>query len=597
MKAACSCKKAASLIVSLAFGLAACSGGGSGSEALPSAGTAAPPSSAAAHHRKGRLVLHIHIPKRKHHRRVRVAGARGPHYISPATQSMTIDLTGPTNLNESVGLTPSSTGCSSSVAGTLCTLTIGGLAPGAYTGSISTFDGPLVSGNASGAPLSANQNVGFSIVAGQSNAIGVVMDGVPASVLLLPDASVLSGNTTSGYSLSRCTSTVQHVTVVGVDADGNYILGAGAPAPSLTSDDTVHLAVATPPPSAPNQFTLVPPSPQTASTLPSPDQVLHLTASVTPSSDSGGTQQSAVVNVTFTGGSSVICGVFTEYAIPTSNSAPHDITSGPDGNLWFTETHGNNIGTITTAGAITEYPVPTSSSAPSGITTGPDHNLWFTENAGNNIGTMTTAGVPTEYPLGHGNTLPGGITSGPDGNLWFTEFGEIGTITTSGTISQYSVPAPPGLIANIVAGPDGNLWFTECNNEKIGTITTAGAVTDYTIPTSLGLPTDIAAGPDGNLWFTEFNHNKIGKITTTGTITEYSTPGSDSGPKGITVGPDGNLWFTDCSGNKIGKITTAGAITEYSIPTNGSGPVGITVGPDGKLWFTEACTDKIANLQ
>ena len=38
----------------------------------------------------------------------------------------------------------------------------------------------------------------------------------------------------------------------------------------------------------------------------------------------------------------------TEYPIPTRNSNPVDITTGPDGNLWFTEAAANRIGKITT---------------------------------------------------------------------------------------------------------------------------------------------------------------------------------------------------------------------------------------------------------
>jgi len=48
----------------------------------------------------------------------------------------------------------------------------------------------------------------------------------------------------------------------------------------------------------------------------------------------------------------------------------------------------NNIGRITTAGMITEFPVPTAGSAPRDITTGPDGNLWFTEYLGNKVGVL-----------------------------------------------------------------------------------------------------------------------------------------------------------------------------------------------------------------
>jgi streptogramin lyase len=91
--------------------------------------------------------------------------------------------------------------------------------------------------------------------------------------------------------------------------------------------------------------------------------------------------------------SAVAAVVITEYPVPCSCSSPRGITSGPDGNLWFTEDAGNKIGKVTTSGTFTEYTVPTSGSSPVGITSGPDSNLWFTEINGNNIGKATTAGV------------------------------------------------------------------------------------------------------------------------------------------------------------------------------------------------------------
>ncbi|WBP91242.1 hypothetical protein [Kitasatospora cathayae] len=40
-------------------------------------------------------------------------------------------------------------------------------------------------------------------------------------------------------------------------------------------------------------------------------------------------------------------GSITEYAIPTTDSSPLDITTGSDGNLWFTENAPSQIGTVT----------------------------------------------------------------------------------------------------------------------------------------------------------------------------------------------------------------------------------------------------------
>jgi virginiamycin B lyase len=55
------------------------------------------------------------------------------------------------------------------------------------------------------------------------------------------------------------------------------------------------------------------------------------------------------------------------------------ITTGPDGNLWFTENVAGKVGRVTPSGTITEFATPTSGSGPDFITTGLDGNLWFTE--------------------------------------------------------------------------------------------------------------------------------------------------------------------------------------------------------------------------
>jgi streptogramin lyase len=69
---------------------------------------------------------------------------------------------------------------------------------------------------------------------------------------------------------------------------------------------------------------------------------------------------------------------FNEFAL-AAGRLPFGITAGPDGNLWFTEERGNQIGRITPAGTVTEFPIPNGNSQPAGITAGPDGNLWFTE--------------------------------------------------------------------------------------------------------------------------------------------------------------------------------------------------------------------------
>lgn len=100
-------------------------------------------------------------------------------------------------------------------------------------------------------------------------------------------------------------------------------------------------------------------------------------------------------------------GTVTEFALPRPGSTPMGITGGADGNLWFTElqiksngditgnqTIGNEIGRITPGGIIAEFPLPNIyDSGPGEMTTGPDGNLWFifgVYGGGDWIGRFTT---------------------------------------------------------------------------------------------------------------------------------------------------------------------------------------------------------------
>jgi streptogramin lyase len=84
-------------------------------------------------------------------------------------------------------------------------------------------------------------------------------------------------------------------------------------------------------------------------------------------------------------------GVVTEFYIGiTQRSAPTMITPGSDGALWFTEPVAAgehwvtpHIGRITVNGVVTEYAVPNFGQCDGGITSGRDGNIWFTDSTGN----------------------------------------------------------------------------------------------------------------------------------------------------------------------------------------------------------------------
>jgi len=260
-------------------------------------------------------------------------------------------------------------------------------------------------------------------------------------------------------------------------------------------------------------------------------------------------------------------GKLTTFTDPTPHDAPTGITAGPDGNVWFTGA--GSIGRITPAGSITHFPIPPTEvvlpppappltgSSPYAITTGPDGNLWFTEWLADKIGRITPSGTITQFQIPTADSDPYGITVGPDGNLWFTEErgDKIGRITPSGTISEFQVPIPGSFPYGITAGREGNLWFTETSANDIGRITPSGAISEFKIPTVHSDPSyGITATRDGNVWFTEEVGNKIGRITPSGAISEFAVPAAESSPVGLTASANGDLWFTEALGNSIGRI-------------------------------------------
>lgn len=119
------------------------------------------------------------------------------------------------------------------------------------------------------------------------------------------------------------------------------------------------------------------------------------------------------------------------------------------------------------------------------LTTGTDGNIWFTQ--GDAVGKIDiTTGIFTVYPLV--TPVPGctatygcsrgvaTITAGPDGAYWFVEQGPgmIGRITPAGAFTEYQIYDAHRHPFDLAPGPDGNIWFTDTGAEKIGKVNLKG---------------------------------------------------------------------------------------------------------------------------
>jgi streptogramin lyase len=272
---------------------------------------------------------------------------------------------------------------------------------------------------------------------------------------------------------------------------------------------------------------------------------------------------------------------------------PMEITSGPDGNLWATDSHQGSIARITTSGQVTQFFLPGSPRYPNQIAAGPDGNMWFTDGGAEVLGKITPTGAITEYDLSgrYGTySTATGVSAGPDGNIWFTFGNGIAKMDPSGgPITDYYPDTRCGnSYMPITWGPDNNLWFLDCF--QFWRITTGGTSTKFALKEDEWIG-QLVKGPGGNFW-TSSHISPQGipptfammKITPSGEITRFPMPPGRSALS-VTNGSDGNIWFVDNYNNQVVRMTPTGDLTGYSMPP-GTGQVGdITTGPDGNIWF------------
>lgn len=226
---------------------------------------------------------------------------------------------------------------------------------------------------------------------------------------------------------------------------------------------------------------------------------------------------------------------------------------GPDRRIWFAGVRKQNpydaenpgpvvaseVGRVNPDGSTTVIPLP-GPADPSSITTGPDGQVWFTATGIDRIGRVNPATrAVTWFPLPAGSK-PRSIARGADNRVWFTMAGtdQVGRMAPDGTMSTIDLPAPTSKgLYELTLGPDGTMWFALGNTDQIGQITHDGSVNLLDVP-GRSAPVAITTGPDGNLWFTQSYPggeglppaNQLGKVV----LREASAP---TAPKPAPAAP------------------------------------------------------------
>ncbi len=508
---------------------------------------------------------------------------RSPAYVSPATQSMTVTVyQGANNLGTAtVGLTASSTGCTSSLASTTCTLTISSLNAGSYTGSITTYDGANGTGNA----LSTEQNVAFTVTSNQSTLVPLTLSGIPTAI------KVLNAGTNA-------------VDVLAQDADGNFIIGAGAPTfTASASSGPAVVTVVQPTASHPNLISFVQASPVVYGT-----ESLSISASYPVGQSNTCGMSGAVCSlssaITATAlppmamAASYTNGFVFGYSLPLSSptQAPTIALSLGADDFLLAEDNNGNVFSAAYASPATVWKIPPPYSTatvantlggddPYQMAVGPNGDLALANDGGGTGGSLYSppySGAPTA--LTSGVTTPTyGVAFDASSNLYFGNEGA-STLTmlappytgTPVTVSTTSVPYGLTISGN-------TLFVGESSAVDVFSLPlTSTSVPIATLSSGVKAAYRMALDGSGNLWVSNDTGGSISK----GTIEEFTKPFSTGEapavtinlpvgtstsitPWGIAFDSSGNLYVA----NSAGGTANGGGLLEFTPPiTSASTP-------------------------
>jgi hypothetical protein len=580
------------LLVALAV-LAGCAGRSD----LTPPGAAAP---SATH--KVAATIRIHVPKHAKHARVRVVRKGKPRYVSAATQGMTIAIAGPTTVNETVGLTPTSTGCASTATDTTCTLTIT-LAPcvsgNCYTATISTFDDvsctPACSIPGGANELSTAQRVAFGVTAGQSNAISLTLSGVPTQLALVPNSifTTMSVNGTLGTTDVDLIGLGAHPFIVqALDADGNLIVGPGSPAYSVAQTGG-SLSVTIAPPGSTNVFALTPPGAFTSNTA-----TLAVQASYAGQATDGCAQPSANCTLLVTAhmlqmlavasetGGCCTTGDVTLYTLGDSQpfvslendvAQPIAITADPSGNVYVGNSNGVielPAGSTVVSGSFNLNPTPANVTA---LTVDPSGNLFAALVGSSNFAVDEfTPGVSApSRVITSGLLQPRALTCDANGRLYvLNELGatvtEYDPASTSPAVTISGFGGVQGLAVASGATPD--LYVADFSDELVRRFPYGSSVSDGAVGAAGSTPKSVALDQAGNVYASNFNTASVSEWPALGAwpvaASATYTTGINS-PDQLAVDANGNLVVENTLGHAAIEMFPAGSTTPSLQLSNG----------------------------
>jgi len=483
----------------------------------------------------------IEVPHRRSH-------VRRGKYVSPATLSMTLAITrggvSVPGFPQTIDLTPTSQGCTSTTSSTQCTLSVT-LAAGNYIASVNTYDRLDGAGN----ELSQAQNVPFQVLTGQANQVSLTLDGIPAGLLVAGASPAVHGSQREGFTIYG--SSPQPLLITAVDADGNAIVGPGAPTYAATIATGTWAAPAAPGSSAPNTLSVTPPGTNGSGA------VMNVSASF----DDGG----------------YTCGLPGAHC-STTISVTNDIQT------LFVANFDRGLG----SGNVAVFTSPYTGSPIVNTTQNNAYSLAMDEygsvavgtGAGaNQIGVLAAPNYGQAFTIDSELSTPRALLFDPSGNLFVANGSGPGNVLEyAHTLSSAS--APVATITSGIGSPNallmdgyGDLFVANANSISVYTAPFDGAAPAATISYGVSVPRAMAMNAAGDLFVANYSAD---------TVTEYAPPYSNGSMPVETIDTSGEnptALAVDGSGNLFIATTAPGSglVTEYAPPYDQT-PVTISYG-------------------
>jgi virginiamycin B lyase len=295
-----------------------------------------------------------------------------------------------------------------------------------------------------------------------------------------------------------------------------------------------------------------------------------------------------------------------EFNLPdkTPGGSTHELTVGPDGNVWVSQQNQEKILRLTPSGKQTYFSLP-GAPGPHGIRFDARGRLWVAFQFTDSIAQLDIRGhvlrryrIPVPRwlkPPPSGPTIgPHGLTIATDGSIWFTgkSGSVIGRLDPDGKPRFHLYRLRAGRQPIYIAQGCDGMYFTELLGSRIGRIR-RGRLTEWKTPTPDSRPIAIAVR-DCHVWFTEERGAHFGTIREN-KLVEYPTRSGQT-LAALAFDPIGTLWLSFSSPSVVARVGSDERVTEYRLPTKNATLHRIIAGPGRKMWFTELAADKVGTI-